>query len=102
MLISQANEMLMAGRMLTALEAYQMGLVAQVFWPTSLMLEVTPRITNMASCSSRVLNATKSLIRSQNNERLLAACLTETNMLAEIWPTPECQRNMRSFLLHCD
>ena len=94
--------MLMAGRVLTALEAYQMGLVAQVFWPTSLMSEVVPRITNIASCSSRVLNATKSLIRSQNKDRLLAACLTEASMLAEIWPTSECQRNMRAYLDHCD
>lgn len=93
--------MLMAGRMLTALEAYQMGLVAQVFWPTSMMQEVIPRITNMASvCSSRILNATKSLISCQRRERLLAAGHTEAGMLTEIWPTPECQRNIRTFLDH--
>lgn len=92
----------MAGRMLTALEAYQMGLVAQVFWPTSIMQEVIPRITNMATaCSSRVLNATKSLIRSQLRERLLAASHTEASMLTEIWATPECQRNIKVFLEHC-
>lgn len=92
----------MAGRMLTALEAYQMGLVAQVFWPTSMMQEVIPRITNMATaCSSRVLNATKSLIRSQHRERLLAASHAEASMQVEIWSRPECQRNMRVFLEHC-
>jgi len=100
--VLQANEMLMAGRMLTALEAYQMGLVAQVFWPTSMMSAVIPRITNMANCSSRVLNSTKSLIRSQQKERLIAANHTEANILAEIWSTPECQKSMQTFLEHFD
>lgn len=46
--------MLLGGRKLTAIEAYQIGLVSQVFWPTSMMQEVIPRIQNMASFSSRV------------------------------------------------
>ena len=50
----QANELLLGGRKLTAIEAYQIGLVSQVFWPTSMMQEVIPRIQNMASFSSRV------------------------------------------------
>ena len=50
----QANEMLLAGRSLTALEAYQLGLVSQVFWPTTLMQEVMPRVQNMAAQSAKV------------------------------------------------
>lgn len=46
--------MLLAGRKLTALEAYQLGLVSQVFWPTSLMQEVMPRVQNMAAQSAKV------------------------------------------------
>ncbi len=50
----QANDVLLGGRKLTALEAHHIGLVSQVFWPTSLMQEVVPRIQNMASFSSKV------------------------------------------------
>ncbi|XP_067933606.1 enoyl-CoA delta isomerase 3, peroxisomal-like [Watersipora subatra] len=99
--IALANEMLMAGRILTALEAYQMGLVAQVFWPTSFMQEVIPRIANMATaCSGRILNATKSLVQSQHRERILTACHSEASMQTEIWCTPECQKSMKAFLEH--
>lgn len=88
----------MAGRVLTALEAYQMGLVAQVFWPSNMMLEVIHRITNMAVCSSHVITLTKSLVRSKAKQELSTQCQTESNMLCEIWPTPECQNNIKSFL----
>lgn len=89
--------MLVAGRVLTALEAYQMGLVAQVFWPTSMMQEVIPRIANMASCSSHALNTMKSLVRSQSSRQIVEACSKECSILAEIWPTEECQRNLKLF-----
>ena len=47
--------MLLAGRKLTAIEAYQIGLVSQVFWPTSLMQEVTPRVHHMSTYSTKVI-----------------------------------------------
>ena len=50
----QANELLLAGRKITALEAYQIGLVSQVFWPTSMMQEVMPRLQQMANTSAKV------------------------------------------------
>jgi len=53
-ILIQANEILLAGRRLTAIEAYQIGLVSQVFWPTSLMQEVVPRVQKMASQSAKV------------------------------------------------
>lgn len=50
----QANELLYGGRKITAMEAYQLGLVSQVFWPTLMMQEVIPRAQNMAACSAKV------------------------------------------------
>lgn len=50
----QAGEMLYAGRKLTALEACSSGLVSHVFWPTSLMQEVTPRVQKIATGSAKV------------------------------------------------
>ena len=52
---TQANELLFGGRRITALEAYQLGLVSHVFWPTAFMQEVIPRAQNMASCSAKVI-----------------------------------------------
>lgn len=52
--VFQANELLFGGRRITAMEAYQLGLVSHVFWPTALMQEVIPRAQHMANCSAKV------------------------------------------------
>jgi chromodomain protein Y len=51
----QANEMLLGGRKLTAIEAYQNNLVSQVYWPTSMMQEVIPKVESMANQSAKVM-----------------------------------------------
>lgn len=50
----QANELLLGGRKVTAIEACQLGLVSQVLWPTSMMQEVIPKIQNIALNSAKV------------------------------------------------
>ena len=50
----QANELLLCGRKITALQACQAGLLSQVFWPTNMMQEVIPRVQNLASQSAKV------------------------------------------------
>ena len=52
----QANELLIGGRKITAIEACQLGLVSQVYWPTSMMQEVIPRVQHMALLSGKVGN----------------------------------------------
>jgi len=52
--VLQANELLIGCRKITAIEACQLGLVSQVYWPTSMMQEVIPRIQQMALLSSKV------------------------------------------------
>ncbi|CAC5412350.1 CDY [Mytilus coruscus] len=66
----QANELLIGGRKITAIEACQLGLVSQVFWPTSIMQEVIPRIENMALQSGKALETTKLLIRSHQRTKI--------------------------------
>ena len=53
-MLFQANDMLLAGRKLTALEAHQAGLVSQVLWHSKLMEEVMPRLQQMAQASAKV------------------------------------------------
>lgn len=50
----KANELMIGGRKITAIEACQLGLVSQVYWPTSMMQEVIPRIQLMAQSSGKV------------------------------------------------
>lgn len=45
---------MLEGRKITAQEASQIGLVSQVFWPTSMMQEVIPRVQQMAQMSPEV------------------------------------------------
>ena len=46
--------MLVGGRKITAIEACQLGFVSQVYWPTSMMQEVIPRVQHMALVSGKV------------------------------------------------
>ena len=94
----QANEMLLGGRKLTAIEAYQIGLVSQVFWPTSMMQEVIPRLQNMAAHSAKAMESSKVLIRSSQRTKLEFTAETECAILAERWSSAECHRMIRLYL----
>ncbi|XP_076470408.1 uncharacterized protein LOC143300542 [Babylonia areolata] len=96
--LATANELLFGGRRITALEAYQLGLVSQVFWPTTLMQEVIPRAQKMAKGSPRVLENTKLLIRSHHRTKMELTNETECNLLLEHWSSSECQQAMEAYL----
>ncbi|XP_033755420.1 chromodomain Y-like protein 2 isoform X2 [Pecten maximus] len=96
--MAMANELLIAGRKITAIEACQLGLVSQVFWPTTIMQEVIPRIQNMASMSGKALETTKLLIRSHQRTKLELTNESESNLLLERWPSFETQKAIESYL----
>lgn len=50
----QANELLLSGRKLTALEACSKGLVSQVLWPGTFTQEVMLRIKELVAVDSQV------------------------------------------------
>ncbi|KAJ8302845.1 hypothetical protein KUTeg_019241 [Tegillarca granosa] len=96
--MAMTNELLIAGRKITAIEACTLGLVSQVFWPTSIMQEVIPRVQNMALQSGKALETTKLLIRSHQRTKLELTNETESNLLLERWPSAECQRCIEDYL----
>lgn len=96
--IARAGEMLYAGRKLTALEACSSGLVSHVFWPTSLMQEVTPRVQKIATGSAKMLSTSKMLIRSQLKPKLEYVNERECSALEEAWVSPEFYRQAKAFL----
>lgn len=96
--MAMANELLIGGRKITAIEACQLGLVSQVFWPTSIMQEVIPRIENMALQSGKALETTKLLIRSHQRTKIELTNESECNLLLERWPSVECQKAIENYL----
>ncbi|XP_078609190.1 uncharacterized protein LOC144880714 [Branchiostoma floridae x Branchiostoma japonicum] len=93
-----SSDVLLAGRRLTASEAYSKGLVSQVFWPTSLMGEVIPRVLKMTTCSAKALAMSKALLRQQHKAKLLATNEAECDMLRERWEDKECFRKIKSYV----
>ncbi|CAL1532298.1 unnamed protein product [Lymnaea stagnalis] len=96
--LPSANELLYGGRKITAMEAYQQGLISQVFWPTLMMQEVIPRAQNMAACSAKALEATKLLVRSHHRTKMELTNETECNLLFERWTSADCQRAIEAYL----
>ncbi|CAG5118081.1 unnamed protein product [Candidula unifasciata] len=96
--LPSANELLFGGRKITAMEAYQLGLVSQVFWPTLIMQEVIPRAQNMATCSAKALEATKLLVRSHHRTKMELTNESECNLLLERWLSVDCQRAIEAYL----
>ncbi|XP_059164410.1 chromodomain Y-like protein 2 isoform X2 [Physella acuta] len=96
--LPSANELLYGGRKITAMEAYQQGLISQVFWPTLMMQEVIPRAQNMATCSAKALEATKLLVRSHHRTKMELTNETECNLLLERWTSVDCQRAIEAYL----
>ncbi|XP_078690078.1 uncharacterized protein LOC144921210 [Branchiostoma floridae x Branchiostoma belcheri] len=93
-----SSDVLLAGRRLTASEAYSKGLVSQVFWPTSLMGEVIPRVIKMSTCSAKALAMSKALLRQQHKAKLLATNQAECDMLRERWEDKECFRKLKAYV----
>lgn len=96
--MAMANELLLGGRKVTAIEACQLGLVSQVLWPTSMMQEVIPKIQNIALHSAKALETTKLLLRSHQRTKLELTCESESNILLERWQSSECQKSIQAFL----
>lgn len=96
--MARASEMLYAGRKLTALEAYSCGLISQVFWPTSLMQEVVPRVQKLTTTSVKAMSMSKMLIRSQLKPKLEYVNERECSALQEIWVSPDFHRQVKTFL----
>lgn len=96
--IAMANELLLGRRKLTATEAQQYGLISQVFWPTTLMQEVIPRVQTMANSSGKAMEATKLLVRSHQRTKLELTNETECNLLFESWSQPDYHKTIQEYL----
>ncbi|KAM7542796.1 hypothetical protein Aperf_G00000003239 [Anoplocephala perfoliata] len=84
-----ANDLLLAGRRLTARQAQDCGFISDVLFPKNFAQEVALRCARIASQSASALEATKCLSRLWDSERVTFQINVECRQLAEIWKTAE-------------
>ena len=98
---SIANDMLLAGRRLTAAEALRSGLVSRVLWPTEYMRELTARLDVIGCQQSSSLQASKLLIKSSDDSSanaIMDAVRGEIQWLEMFWPSSDFRKSVRNFV----
>lgn len=95
---AKAQEVLLAGRKLTAVEACNYGLVTEVFPHADFQKEVEQRMKHIAGLPPKSLSLSKQLCRSAEKEFLHNVNNKECELLAERWLSDECAEAVMSFM----
>ncbi|XP_065065356.1 enoyl-CoA delta isomerase 2-like [Rhopilema esculentum] len=95
---AKANEVLLMGKKLTAQQAYDRGLVTDVFLESEFNREVQKRITEMSTLPPKSLTYSKALMRGIDVKDLKEANERECLRLEERWLSEECMNAVMSFL----
>ncbi|MEW5910665.1 MAG: enoyl-CoA hydratase-related protein [Thermodesulfobacteriota bacterium] len=96
--INRAKELIFTGRMITALEAKEMGLVNKVFPQKELMNEVMKTAALMASKGKVSLRAAKDAINQGLNVDLATGCSIEADAFAVCFAGEDSKEGTRAFL----
>ncbi|KAF8571005.1 hypothetical protein P879_03418 [Paragonimus westermani] len=97
--LPSANELLLAGRKISAREAMQRGLVSDLLYPKSFKQELIMRCHKLATASSMALEMIKCIVRTQHRDRIEFVINTECRKLVELWQTAEFRRSAVDFLI---
>jgi len=95
---SKANEVLLMGRKITAVEACERGLVTDVFPESEFLREVGKRIAEMGTLPTKSLTYSKALIRGNDILTLKEANEQECLRLEERWLSEECMTAIMNFM----
>lgn len=95
---AKANEVLLAGRKLTAQEAYERNLVSEVFPAGQFQGKVKEIVSNMAKLPPQSLCLSKQLLRDVQREALENANLIECELLEKRWLSDECREAIINFM----
>jgi len=87
--ITKANEMLLFGKKLSAVEAQRCGFVSEIFSETKLLPSVIKIAKTIAEYPISVLMKSKKLIREPIRDNLLATNKREIELLSKLWVSPE-------------
>ncbi|KAB5587180.1 hypothetical protein PHYPO_G00009950 [Pangasianodon hypophthalmus] len=92
-----ASEMLLFNKKLTATQAYELGLVTEVFPDSSFHSEVWTRLKAYAKLPPNSLALSKQLVRQVEKDKLHAVNDAEVERLMERWLSDECMQAIMSF-----
>ncbi|XP_068698420.1 enoyl-CoA delta isomerase 2-like [Montipora foliosa] len=95
---AKANEMLLAGRKLTALEAHHCGLVTEVVSHNKFSEEIQNRVQALAKLPPKSLRLSKQLIRDSFRDLLHDTNEKEAALLEERWLSEECMQAIMNFM----
>lgn len=93
------SEMFLLGRVLTAQEAKDKGLVSAVVWPDKFLEEIVPRIEVLETqVDTKGMEAIKMLMKSRTKRQIAEIADEETKMLVANWTAPDFAKKARQYL----
>ena len=95
---TQSNEILILGRKISALEAYERNLVTRIFPKNDLQNQVKEIVSEIAQLPPQSVLKSKSLIRSTFGHMLEEANAKECELLRERWLSEECMQAIIKFM----
>eukprot|EP00475_Leptophrys_vorax_P009482 TRINITY_DN16291_c0_g2_i3.p1 TRINITY_DN16291_c0_g2~~TRINITY_DN16291_c0_g2_i3.p1 ORF type:complete len:288 (-),score=96.78 TRINITY_DN16291_c0_g2_i3:78-818(-) len=96
---NRANEVLYAGRKLSAEDAQKAGLVSEVFGANEeLMNRVLNQAKHLSSLPQESLQLSKKLVRSYDKKTLKAVNKAECELLEDRWVSPDCIQAIMKFM----
>ena len=94
-----ANDLILTGRVISALEAREMGLVSRVIRPEELGAETRQLLECLRGLSGPVLRVTRRALRRSSHERMLAELdEVEAIYLDELMKLDDATEGLQSFL----
>ncbi|XP_046853987.1 enoyl-CoA delta isomerase 2-like [Xenia sp. Carnegie-2017] len=97
LICTQANEMLLAGKKLTAVEACNYGLVTEVIPQAGFEKEINNRMKYVAALPPKSLSLSKKLCRSADLKKLHDVNTKECELFAQRWLSEECAQAVMTF-----
>jgi len=98
--ISKANEVLLLGKKLSALEAQRCGLVSEIFNEATLLPSVIKIAKAIAENPLSVLMKSKKLVREPFLDNLVATNKREIELLTKLWVSPETLEAVAKFMMN--
>ncbi|KAJ8042173.1 Enoyl-CoA delta isomerase 2, mitochondrial [Holothuria leucospilota] len=94
---AKANEVLLFGRQLSAMEAKERGLVTEVFHNSEFTEEINRRVADYSELPTSSTISSKNLIRASEMDVLKKVNREECDLLVKLWQSPECFQAIMNF-----
>jgi len=95
---AKANDVLLGGRKLTAQEAFDRGLLTDIYPHDEFRARVNEKVKYLAGLPPKSMMYGKALTRNQDKEKLIEVNIQECLRLEERWVSDECLEAVMAFL----